>query len=82
MDKLEHLKRWRESGKSRRGYCLENGINPNTFQSWLRKERVGVVEWQELQIKDTIEDSKNFFEFRIFDNWKFEIKLRIGNDIS
>jgi transposase-like protein len=35
----DHVQAWKESGISQREYARTNGINPNTFAYWIRKDR-------------------------------------------
>lgn len=30
---------YRQSGKSRRAFCLEHGLNPSTFRYWVRRDQ-------------------------------------------
>ncbi|WP_407944446.1 IS66 family insertion sequence element accessory protein TnpA [Marispirochaeta aestuarii] len=34
-----HLTTWRSSGLSGQAYCLQHGIVPTTFYSWIKAER-------------------------------------------
>jgi len=38
-DWLRHLKTWKSSGLSASRYCIENGINKNSFRYWIDKDR-------------------------------------------
>lgn len=69
---------------SRVKYCKANGINYGTFRNWLKNKKEEPAEWKRISIQEEPETNhkKNFFEFRIYENWKFEIILRIGNDFS
>ena len=73
-----HIEDWKSSGLSKVEYCKENRIHYGTFQSWIRKSNPDkVVEWKPIAISEEPEESENFFEFRIGENWKLEINLRI-----
>jgi len=42
-DKREHMQwlisDWRESGKSKKQYCLENGVSSSTFYYWFSRSK-------------------------------------------
>jgi transposase-like protein len=37
-EKAKRLEDWKQSGKSQGAYAKENGINPQTFNKWTKKE--------------------------------------------
>ena len=74
--KEEHIDDWKSSGLSKIEYCRNSGIHYSTFQSWIRKESPKKVAWKPIQIREETEESKNFFELRIGENWKLEIDFR------
>ena len=36
---LRHVERWKESGLSVNKYCIENGINKNSFRYWIERDK-------------------------------------------
>jgi hypothetical protein len=47
-EKEKWLEEWKKSGKSARAYAKENGINPQTFSKWSKREAPpGFVEVQQ-----------------------------------
>jgi hypothetical protein len=36
---LAHVAAWEQSGKSRKRYCMEQGLNPRTLAYWCAKAR-------------------------------------------
>jgi len=36
---LLHLELWKESGLAANRYCIENGINKNSFRYWIDRDR-------------------------------------------
>jgi hypothetical protein len=39
QEMLAHVAAWRNSGKSRKSYCTENGLNPRTMAYWCAQAR-------------------------------------------
>lgn len=75
--KEEYIVDWKLSGLSKAEYCREKGIHYSTFQSWIRKESLKRVEWKPISIQEDKEELKSFFEFRIGEDWKIEVDLRL-----
>ncbi|MCH8515513.1 MAG: transposase, partial [Cyclobacteriaceae bacterium] len=34
---IELIERWRQSGKSVKGFCKQEGVSPSTLYYWLKK---------------------------------------------
>ncbi|MBK7968577.1 MAG: hypothetical protein IPK08_06375 [Bacteroidetes bacterium] len=43
QERQAHLNNWKISGKSKKEYCLEQGINYYTFMSWLTPKKKNKV---------------------------------------
>ena len=44
QEMLCHVAAWKASGKSRKQYCIEHGMNPHTMAYWCAKARYGKME--------------------------------------
>lgn len=61
---LRHLGLWKESGLSANRYCIENGINKNSFRYWIDRDK-GKIKTKKsfvklnLQKSLTVNESKN-----------------------
>ncbi len=85
LSKEEHIKRYRSGNISKAKYCHENGLAYGSCKNWLRKREIeDVSNWQSVSIQEEDSISKNrqnYFELRIFGDWKIEINMRLSNDI-
>ncbi|MCC6274551.1 MAG: hypothetical protein IT569_01710 [Leptospiraceae bacterium] len=73
--RAEHLEAWKASGLTRVDYARKFGINYGTFKGWVYEcaKDPQKVKWKPIKIKEEKEepeDSKNFFEIRLGENWK------------
>lgn len=64
---LEHVGRWRQSGKSKSEYCAAHGLSPHSFRYWLRKSRSSdTVPAVQPTVVPAFHGPKLDFEWRIF----------------
>ena len=43
QEMLAHVAAWKSSGKRRKSYCEEQGLNPHTMAYWCAKARIAEV---------------------------------------
>ena len=39
QQRVQHLRHWKESGLSQRAYSVQKGINPRTFNNWVKRQK-------------------------------------------
>ena len=86
-DRIEHIRNWEKSGLSKIDYCRQNQLNYLTFMGWLRKYQIDLsgklkTDWIEIPKEESKISHGNYLQIRILEDWKFEIVIRFGNDIS
>jgi len=50
-EKLKYFENWRQGNKSAWAYAKENGINPQTFVNWTKKEKQSEACFVEVPVK-------------------------------